>query len=154
MPTRQTSLFIMKQGRGSEPTEAVVCLESKTPLQNGVLYDSDFHKPGIYGSGRVWANAWQAFRRTPSRDVGGRRAAVDFVVCFECGGVYFVFSMIGFAFSNSCTRPLAARVQRRLGEETTTASQSSHRELRPTDPHQVYHLLCSHLRVMASSVDQ
>ena len=22
------------------------------------LYEADFHKPGIYGSGRVWANAW------------------------------------------------------------------------------------------------
>ena len=44
--------------------------------------------------------------------------------------------------------------QRRLDEGATTASQSSHRELVPTYPHQVYHLLCSHLRNMASSVDQ
>ena len=39
--------------------------------------------------------------------------------------------------------------QRRLGEGATTASQSAHRELEPTDPHQVYRLLCSHLRIMA-----
>ena len=147
----------------------------KTPVQNGVrtgfqcsiclsvcvcnirgfhrlreLYEANF-----YGSGRVWANAWQAFRPTPSRGVRGRWPAVDFVVCLECGSsVYFIFSMIGFAFSNSCTRPLAARVQRRLGEEATTASQSSHRELTPTDAHQVYHLLRSHVRGMASSLDR
>ena len=43
--------------------------------------------------------------------------------------------------------------QRRLGEGSTTASQSAHRDLAPTDPHQVYHLLSSHLRIMVS-VDQ
>ena len=42
----------------------------------------DSHKPGIYGSGREWANAWDVFRRTPSRGGRGRRAAVDFVMCF------------------------------------------------------------------------
>ena len=52
---------------------------------------SIFHKPGIYGSGQVWANAWDVFRRTPSRGGGGRRAAMDFVVCFGCGGI-LVFS--------------------------------------------------------------
>ena len=51
------------------------------------LYEADFHNPGIYGSGRVWANAWDVFRRTPSRVGHGRRAAVDFVVCFGCGGI-------------------------------------------------------------------
>ena len=44
--------------------------------------------------------------------------------------------------------------QRRLGEGATTASQSAHRELLPTYPYQVYLLLYSHLRNMASSVDQ
>ena len=61
-----------------------------------------------------------------------------------------------FAFSNSCARPLAARDPAQsvtTREGATTASQSAHRELAPTDPHQVYHLLCSHLRIMAS-VDQ
>ena len=28
------------------------------------LYGADFHKPGIYGSGRVWANAWDVLRCT------------------------------------------------------------------------------------------
>ena len=43
--------------------------------------------------------------------------------------------------------------QRRLGEGDTTANQSARREVAPTYPHQVYHLSCSHLRIMAS-VDQ
>ena len=50
------------------------------------LYEADFHKPGIYGSGRVWANAWDVFRRTPSRGGHGRRAAVDFVVFLGAAG--------------------------------------------------------------------
>ena len=44
--------------------------------------------------------------------------------------------------------------QRGLGEKDPTASQSAHRELAPTYPHQVYRLVCSHLRNLASSVDQ
>ena len=55
-----------------------------------------------------------------------------------------------FAFSNSYTQSS----QRRLGEGDPTASQSAHRQLAPTYPHQVYRLLCSHLRNMASSVGQ
>ena len=51
------------------------------------LYEADFHKTGIYGSGRVWANAWDVFRRTPSQGNRGRRAAVDFVG----GGSFFFF---------------------------------------------------------------
>ena len=47
------------------------------------LYEADFHKPGIYGSGRVWANAWDAFRRALSRGGRGRGADVGFVVCFR-----------------------------------------------------------------------
>ena len=66
------------------------------------LYEADFHKPGIYGSGRVWANAWDVFRRAPSRVGRGRRAAVDFVVCFGWGG-FFVFY---FFFER--TRPAAS----------------------------------------------
>ena len=70
---------------------------AKTPLHTGVRtgciflfgvsLSVDFHEPGIYVGGRVWANAWDVFRRTPSR--GGRdcRGAVDFVVCFGCGGI-------------------------------------------------------------------
>ena len=53
---------------------------------------ADFLKPGIYRSGRVWANAWDVFGRAPSRGGRGRRDAVDFVLCFGRGGSYFVFS--------------------------------------------------------------
>ena len=56
------------------------------------LYEADFHKPGVCGSGRVWANSWDVFRRMPSRSGRGRRAAVDFVVDFGCGGISFFFS--------------------------------------------------------------
>ena len=44
------------------------------------MYEADFHKLGIYESGRVWANAWDVFRRTPPRGDRACRAAVDFVL--------------------------------------------------------------------------
>ena len=68
------------------------------------LYEADFHKPGIYGSGRVWAIAWDLFRRTPSRGGRGRRAAVDFVLCFGCGGISCFFRF----FLSERTRPAAS----------------------------------------------
>ena len=55
------------------------------------LYEADFHKLGIYGSGPVWANAWDVFRRVSSRGGRGRRAAVHFVVRFGCGGIFSGF---------------------------------------------------------------
>ena len=67
------------------------------------LYEADFHKPGIYESGQVWSNAWNVFRRAPSRGCRGRRAAVDFVVCFGWGGFFRVF-FPGFFFFER-TRP-------------------------------------------------
>ena len=85
------------------------------------------------------------FRRTPSRGGRGRRAAVDFVVCFGCGGGYFVF--FRYLYFLMCARVHDRWLretqgsQRRLGEGATTDGQSAHRELAPTDPHQVYHLL-------------
>ena len=65
---------------------------------------ADFHKPGIYGTGRVWTNAWDVFRCTPSRSGRVRRATVDFVVSFGWGGnsCYFVV----FFFKR--TRPAAS----------------------------------------------
>ena len=69
------------------------------------LYEADFHKLGIYGSGRVWANAWDVFRLAPSGGGRGRRAAVDFVVCiFGWGGLFSFFSRF---FSFERTRPTA-----------------------------------------------
>ena len=64
-----------------------------------------FHKLGIYGSGRIWANAWDVFRRMTSRGGRGRRAAVDFVLCFGCGGILFFF-FVFFFFER--TRPAAS----------------------------------------------
>ena len=71
------------------------------------LYETDCHKLGIYGSGRVWANAWDVFRRTPSRGGHSRRAAVDFVVCFGCGGTwcFFCFSSNAHGLSASMRLP-------------------------------------------------
>ena len=74
------------------------------------LYEADFHKFGIYGSVRVWANAWDVFRRTPSRGGRGRRAAVDFVVCFwvrrDSFCVCIFFPRFFFFFER--TRPAAS----------------------------------------------
>ena len=68
------------------------------------LYEADFHKPGIYGSVRVWANAWDVLRRTPFRGDRGFWAAVDFVVCFGRGEIYFVcFFFIFFVFLRTHT---------------------------------------------------
>ena len=67
------------------------------------LYEADFHKPGFYGSGRVWANACDVFRRAPSRGGHGRRAAVDVVVCFGWGGFFFIFFIFIFVFSRTHT---------------------------------------------------
>ena len=57
------------------------------------MHEADFHKTEIYGSGRVWADAWNVFRRAPSRVGHGRRAAVNFVVCFGWGEFFSVLSM-------------------------------------------------------------
>ena len=57
------------------------------------LYETDFSRPGIYGIGRVWVNAWEVFYRTPSRDGCGCRPAGDFVVCFRCEGFFLGFTL-------------------------------------------------------------
>ena len=36
---------------------------------------------------RMEKNVWHVFRRTSSRGGRGRLAAVDFLVCFGCGGI-------------------------------------------------------------------
>ena len=67
------------------------------------LYEADFHKPGIYGSGRVRANAWDVSRRAPFRGGRGRRAVVDIVVCFGLGGLLIVFVLFDFFSSNAAS---------------------------------------------------
>ena len=65
------------------------------------MYEADFDKPGIYGSGRVWANAWDVSRRAPSRGGRGRRAAVVSWCVLGWGGIFrVVFFSIFFFFSN------------------------------------------------------
>ena len=95
---------------------------------------------------------------------GQTRGALFVAVCLEVVAVaalmwvsWCVFGGAGFflvfqvsTFSNSYTQSS----QRLLGEGAPTVSQSAHRELAPTYPHQVYHLVYSHLRNMASSVHQ
>ena len=44
--------------------------------------------------------------------------------------------------------------QRRIGVGAPPASHSANKELPPTDPHQVYRLVCSQLRNLSSAVDQ
>ena len=71
------------------------------------LYEADFHTPGIYGRGRVWANVWDVVFRASSRGGRGRRAAVDFVVCFGWGEfLCFVFFRFFLFFER--TRPAAS----------------------------------------------
>ena len=69
------------------------------------------------------------------------------------GGAFFFRAFQVTTSSNSYTQSS----QRRIGQGASTASQSAHRELAPTYPHQVYRLVCSHLRntsSMGSSFDQ
>ena len=73
------------------------------------LCEADFHKPGIYGSGRIWADAWDMVCPSPSRGGSGRPAAVDFVVCFGCGGISFFFSC--FFSSNAHDQAPAASMR-------------------------------------------
>ena len=67
--------------------------------------EADFHKRGIEGgSARVWATACDVFCRTPSRVGRGRRAAVDFDVCFGWGAYFsFFFSIFFFVFLRTHT---------------------------------------------------
>ena len=76
------------------------------------LYDIDFHKRRIHGSGRVWANARDVFRRAPSRGGRGRRAALDFVVCFGWGDFFrgFIF-IFDFIFFLERARPTASKCE-------------------------------------------
>ena len=70
-------------------------------------YEADFHKPGIYGSGRARVNAWDVVFRAPSRGGRGRRAAVAFALCFGWGGLFRDYYFSDFFFSER-TRPAAS----------------------------------------------
>ena len=93
--------FTVKNSPRERSDDAVFCRFCHRQLRE--LYEADFHNPGIYGSGREWANAWDVFRRAPSRGGRGRgrRAAVGFVVCFGRGGFFIVFVFYDFFSSNA-----------------------------------------------------
>ena len=76
------------------------------------LYEADFQKPGIYGSQGVWAIALGLFARAPSRGGRGRRAALDFVVCFGWGDFFrgFIF-IFDFIFFLERARPTASKCE-------------------------------------------
>ena len=66
---------------------------------------ADFHKPGIYGSGRVWANAWDVFRRAPL-EVVAVAGLLWISWCVLGGAIFFVFFSVLFFFER--TRPAAS----------------------------------------------
>ena len=78
-----------------------VCITFVVVTDLRELYGDDFHKPGTYGSVRVWANAWDVFRRAPSRGGRGRRVAVDYVVCFGRGVFFLCVFCSVFFFSST-----------------------------------------------------
>ena len=65
------------------------------------LYEADFRKPGIYGSGRVWSNVWDVFPRMQSRVRRGRRLLL-ISWCVLGGADFFsVFFFSDFFFLNT-----------------------------------------------------
>ena len=117
---------------GSEATEAVFCVwGKKAPSYQGAIIKSSClsvclsvcvcltfvvftdsesctrplsTNPGSVEAGEYGHNAWDVFRGAPSRPGRGRRAAVDFTVCFGWGGIFCSF-LFGFFFE--LTRPAA-----------------------------------------------
>ena len=59
---------------------------------------ADFHKAGIYGSGRAWANVWGLFRGTTSRPGRGNSLSVCCVLL--CNTCLLLLYIIG---CESCT---------------------------------------------------
>ena len=128
----------MKQGRGSEATEAVFCLQAKKPLHTGVRTGCHYlinlsvcplvclcltfvvftdcescTKPISTTSGSLDAGEYGLTRRTcfvprPSRGGRGLRAAVDIVVCFGWGVFFCVIFLFDYFFVFERTRPAAS----------------------------------------------
>ena len=87
---RQKSLFIPECAQG--PIIKLVCQCVRVTFVVLLIARTvRFHTHGIYGSGRVRANAWDVFRSPPSQGGLGRRAAVDFVESFRRGGIFSIF---------------------------------------------------------------
>ena len=58
---------------------------------------ADFHKPGMHGSGRLWANACEVFGRVPSRGV---RVAGLMLISWCVSGAEEFRVFHDFTFSN------------------------------------------------------
>ena len=110
-----------------------------------------FTNPGSMEVGECGLTRGTCFA-APSRVGRGRRASVNFVVCFGWGEFFFC-AFHEFAFSKSFVDPVSEQPAwtRRRGSDGQPFSQ---RELAHTYPHQVYRLVCSHLRNLALAVDQ
>ena len=70
------------------------------------------------------ASMWDVFRRTPSRDGRGHRAAMDFVVCFGCAGISCFFFVL---FSSNAHGLLHVQVCGRLASFTSLLVIGVHR---------------------------
>ena len=162
-----TPQLVMRQGRESEATEAFFCLEAKkassyqdayrVPLFSlsacmcNICRFSDCEsctRPSSTNSGSMEAGecgvmSGTCFIARPLKVVV--MAALQWISWCVVGGAGF--SM----FSVSCIfKSVEPEQSASTREGATTAGQSAYRELAPRDPHQVYHVLCSHLRIMAS----
>ena len=102
MPSRQKCLFI-PGCVGCHYLFSLCMCNIRGFYQLRELYEDNFHKHATYGSGRAWANTWEVFRHTRCRGGRGRRAAVDFVVCFGCGGISCFLGIYIFKFVHVCT---------------------------------------------------
>ena len=85
--------------------------------------EADFHKPGIYGRVRVWANEWDLFHcSTRSRGSRGRRAAVDTI-----RGVSLVVGFRFFFRYFERTRPTQVRGNFASGISTSNEARPKER---------------------------
>ena len=74
------------------------------------LYEADFHKPGIYGSGRVRANSWDVSSRAVSR-WSRSPGCCGFRGVFWVGRIFFVFFFVELFFSSNAHDLLQVRMR-------------------------------------------
>ena len=75
------------------------------------LYEADFHKPGIYGGGRVWADASDVVARRPEVVAVAGLLWISWCVLGAAG--FRVSTILHFKFvhtTSGCERPRAVRV--------------------------------------------
>lgn len=84
----------------------VVCLPPMEMSLIAKAVQGRFPNPGTYISARVWANAWDVCRHTPSRGGGGGRDPPIFLWCVFNVAVCHVF-IVRFCFIER-TRPASS----------------------------------------------